>query len=93
MTSPIDYQQLANEIKRWGLELGFDAVGITDVELQEHEVHLNDWLSKGHHGSMEYMHKHGSKRSHPEQLIEGTQRVISVRMDYAPEDIKKLMPF
>jgi len=89
MTSPIDYQQLANEIKRWGLELGFDAVGITDIELQEHEAHLNKWLSKGHHGSMAYMHKHGSKRSHPEQLIEGTQRVISVRMDYAPEDIKK----
>ena len=88
MTPSVDYQQLANQIKQWGLELGFDAVGITDVHLLEHEEHLNTWLAKGMHGNMDYMHKHGSKRSHPEELVVGTQRVISVRMDYAPADIK-----
>ena len=88
----LDKQQLAtlaNKIKRWGLELGFDAVGITDTELSSHEQHLDAWVEKGMHGDMDYMHKHGSKRSHPEQLIEGTQRIISVRMDYAPADIKQ----
>ena len=80
--------KLAQNIKSWGIELGFDAVGITDINLSEHEQHLNHWVEKGMHGNMDYMHKHGSKRSHPEQLIEGTKRVISVRMDYAPADIK-----
>ena len=81
--------QLASDIKRWGIELGFDAVGITDTELSEHEAHLNKWIEKGMHGDMDYMHKHGTKRSHPEQLVEGTRRVISVRMDYAPSNIKQ----
>lgn len=81
--------QLANNIKRWGLDLGFDAIGITDIELTKHEDYLNAWVEKGMHGQMDYMHKHGSKRSHPEELVEGTQRVISVRMDYAPSDIKQ----
>jgi len=81
--------KLANDIKRWGKELGFDSVGITDTELSKHEQHLNKWIAKGMHGDMDYMHKHGTKRSHPEQLVAGTKRVISVRMDYAPSDIKQ----
>jgi len=78
---------LANNIKIWGKELGFDEVGIADISLNEHEHFLNHWLEQGMHGEMEYMSKHGSKRSHPEQLVEGTVRVISVRLDYAPADI------
>ncbi|MEM7357855.1 MAG: tRNA epoxyqueuosine(34) reductase QueG [Pseudomonadota bacterium] len=78
---------LAANIKRWGKELGFDQVGIADIDLQEHEQHLERWLAQGMQGEMDYMHKHGSKRSHPEQLVSGTQRVISVRLDYAPADI------
>ena len=80
---------LAQNIKRWGKELGFDEVGITDTELSVHEAHLNKWVEKGMHGNMNYMHKHGTKRTHPEELVEGTQRIISVRMDYAPADIKQ----
>ena len=78
---------LAKGIKTWGKQLGFDAVGITDVELSKHEQHLNTWLAKGMHGEMDYMHKHGAKRSHPELLVQGTLRVISVRIDYACTDI------
>lgn len=78
---------LALDIKRWGAELGFDSVGIADIELAEHEQHLNRWLAKGMHGEMHYMHKHGSKRTRPDQLVVGTQRVVSVRLDYAPADI------
>jgi len=33
---------------------------------------------------MDYMHKHGSKRLRPAELIKGTLRVISVRMDHLP---------
>jgi len=80
--------ELASNIKIWGVEMGFDAVGISDGELSKHEAHLNKWLEKGMQGEMDYMHKHGSKRTNPEQLVVGTKRVISVRMDYAPADIK-----
>lgn len=80
---------LATQIKQWGLQLGFDAVGITDIDLGTHESHLQRWLAAGMHGEMDYMHKHGSKRSHPEQLVPGTCSVISVRLDYAPEDIEQ----
>lgn len=84
---PAQLEALANNIKSWGIELGFDAVGISDIDLIEHEDHLNNWLEKGMHGDMDYMQKHGLKRSRPELLVEGTRRVISARMDYAPADI------
>ena len=86
--SPADSQDLADRIKRWGLALGFDAVGISDTDLKQHEDRLNDWLGKGMHGDMDYMSKHGIKRSRPEHLVEGTQSIISVRLDYAPADIR-----
>jgi epoxyqueuosine reductase len=75
---------LAEQIKAWGVELGFQQIGIADVNLQQDEQYLNEWLANQYHGQMEYMEKHGSKRSHPEQLIPGTLRVISARMDYWP---------
>lgn len=78
---------LALQIKQWGAELGFDAVGISDIDLAEHEQHLQRWIERDMHGDMHYMTKHGSKRSHPEQLVEGTLRVISVRLDYSPKNI------
>ncbi len=82
----IDYSQLLVSISRWSEELGFQQLGVSDINLSEHETHLNAWLAAGFHGEMDYMHKHGSKRSHPEELIADTCRVISVRMDYMPPD-------
>jgi len=82
----IDSTALALRIKQWGRELGFDAVGIADTELSEAECYLHNWLAKGYHGEMEYMSRHGSKRTHPAELVPGTLRVISVRMDYLPEE-------
>lgn len=77
--------ELADRIRAWGLELGFQQVGITDIVLDAHEKHLQDWLEKGYQGDMAYMSKHGSKRSRPDELIPGTLRIISVRMDYLTE--------
>ena len=76
---------LADQIKSWGQALGFQQVGITDTELSQAETHLNNWLAKSYHGTMEYMQRHGHKRSRPALLHPGTKRVISVRMDYLPE--------
>ena len=79
---------LAGDIKTWGLELGFQQVGITGIDLTEDEHHLLDWLDRGMHGEMAYMERHGSKRSRPERLRPGTLRVISARMDYMPARAK-----
>ena len=76
---------LALQIKQWGLELGFQQVGITDTDLPEAEKHLHNWLNHHFHGDMDYMQRHGLKRSRPELLHPGTVRVISVRMDYQSE--------
>ncbi len=81
----IDFVQLARNIKSWGLELGFQQVGITDTRLDEDEAHLLSWLDDNHHGEMHYMAAHDGKRSRPQELVPGTLRIISVRMDYWPE--------
>ena len=77
---------LVEKIKQWGLELGFQQVGIADTQLNEAENHLHHWLDKGFHGELDYMAKHGLKRSRPALLHPNTQSIISVRMDYLPED-------
>jgi epoxyqueuosine reductase len=76
---------LALQIKQWGQELGFQQVGITGTGLPEAEAHLQDWLDNNYHGEMDYMQRHGLKRSRPELLHPGTLRIISVRMDYQSE--------
>jgi len=77
-----DPHEFAEDIKRWGRALGFQQVGIAGVELAEDEAHLRDWLARGQHGEMAYMARHGDKRSRPAELLPGTLRVVSVRMDY-----------
>jgi len=79
-----DYTALARDIKRWARELGFAEAGISGIRLEQDERHLERWLQDEYHGEMDYMARHGSKRSRPEELEPGTQRVISVRMDYMP---------
>ncbi|WP_423841360.1 tRNA epoxyqueuosine(34) reductase QueG [Vreelandella glaciei] len=80
--------RLADLIKTWGRELGFQQVGITDTELSTHEAHLDAWLEKDYHGEMGFMAKHGTKRTRPAELEPGTQRIISVRMDYLPAEVE-----
>jgi epoxyqueuosine reductase len=83
-TTPVDYAALARDIKSWGHALGFQQVGIADTELGEHETRLLNWLAAGRHGEMGYMAQHGTRRSRPADLVPGTLRVISSRMDYLP---------
>ena len=85
----IDFKQLAHEIKLLGHSLGFQQVGITDIDLSSAEEQLNNWLQAGFHGELDYMHKHGTKRTRADELHAGTIRVISCRMDYLPEPMKQ----
>jgi epoxyqueuosine reductase len=77
---------LALNIKTWGRELGFGAIGISDTDLSAAEAPLAAWLEAGCHGEMDYMAKHGMKRARPAELVAGTRRVITARIAYLPFD-------
>ncbi len=82
MSNLTELEQLAQQIRIWGGELGFQQVSITGIALSEAERRLQDWLAKGWQGEMDYMAAHGRMRSRPAELIPGTLRVLSFRMDY-----------
>ena len=84
-SSQPDLTELARTIKRWGAELGFADVRIADVDLTHAEAGLQAWLDAGRHGEMDYMASHGMKRARPAELVPGTVRVITARMDYLPD--------
>lgn len=84
----VNLTTLTEQIRRWADELGFQAVGITDTDLSAAENGLLEWLALGWHGELDYMAKHGLKRSRPAQLYPGTLRVISLRMNYAPPEAR-----
>ena len=84
-----DYTSLTADIKRWGRELGFAEIGITDTDLSSAEVEHQAWINKGFHGDMDYMAKHGVKRTRPADLVPNTVRVISARLDYLPPAAKE----
>ncbi|MBY5993513.1 tRNA epoxyqueuosine(34) reductase QueG [Ferrimonas balearica] len=81
-----NWAALAAQIKSLALEMGFSAVGITDVDLSDEWPRLQAWLDNQYHGEMDYMARHGALRAQPEQLHPGTLRVISVALDYLPPD-------
>lgn len=82
----IDLYKLVDDIKAWANALGFQQVGISDIDLSQHEAALQSWLDNQYHGDMAFMANHGMKRARPAELVPGTVRVISVRMDYLPPD-------
>ncbi len=77
-------EALLTRIRDWARELGFQQLGVTDTDLSRSEARLEEWLDQERHGTMEWMARHGRKRSRPARLKPGTRRVISVRMDYLP---------
>jgi epoxyqueuosine reductase len=79
-----DLAALVADIRAWGRELGFGAVGIARAELPEDEAWLKRWLALGRQGDMAWMARHGTRRSRPAELLPGTLTVIAVRMDYLP---------
>lgn len=85
-SAPLDLLALTVSIREWAAQLGFQQVGITDIDLTEDALRLEAYLAAGYHGEMEYMASHGTMRSRPDELVPGTLRVISVRMDYLPQD-------
>jgi len=80
----MDLAGLLQQVQAWGRELGFSQIGVADVDLASAEPGLLAWLEADHHGRMGYMAAHGLKRARPAELVPGTLRVITARMDYLP---------
>ncbi len=80
--SPKSRTGLSQRIKQWGKELGFADIGITNTDLSSYEADYFNWIGQNFHGEMEYMARHGTKRTRPNELEPGTQSIISVRLNY-----------
>jgi epoxyqueuosine reductase len=83
-TSPLDTALLLSKLKASAAELGFAALGVANIDLATDEAFFLDWLRAGFNGEMDYMARHGVKRSRPAELIPGTVSCVSVRMNYWP---------
>jgi len=80
----VQQQGLPAQLQLWGRRLGFSQIGVAPVDLSHAEPGLLAWLAAGHHGSMDYMQRHGLKRARPTELVPGTLSIITARMDYLP---------
>jgi epoxyqueuosine reductase len=88
MQTAVQEADVAARVKRWGRELGFDAIAIAGTDLAEEEARLLEWLGRGWHGEMDYMARHGARRARPAELVPGTLSVITARLDYTPADAR-----
>ena len=79
-----DWNALAADLRSWGRALGFQEIGVADTDLAIPEQRLLAWLATGRHGAMDYMARHGATRARPAELVPGTLRVITARLDYRP---------
>ena len=86
--SETELQNLANLIKQWTKELGFQAVGIVKPDLRCHKDKIEQWLAKGYHGTMSFLERNVDMRLNPDLLHPNTVRIISVRMNYLPENAR-----
>ncbi|MGB5132515.1 MAG: tRNA epoxyqueuosine(34) reductase QueG [Steroidobacteraceae bacterium] len=77
---------LRSRLTGFAAALGFDQVGVAGVDLPEDETRLEQWIAEGRHGGMQYMSRHGRRRSRPAELVPGTLRIISVRMNSSAPD-------
>lgn len=85
--------QVWPQVQRWADGLGFSQIGVADIDLSTAEAPLLAWLSAGFHGSMHYMERHGLTRARPAELVPGTLRVLTARMDYLPGlDASRVQP-
>jgi epoxyqueuosine reductase len=84
--SPPDLHALKHTLAELAAARGFEALGVSDLALEADAAHLEHWLAAGKHGEMDYMAKHGTRRTRPDELIPGTVRVLSARMNYWPSE-------
>jgi epoxyqueuosine reductase len=86
--TPTELAALRSRLDELARARGFEALGVADVVLDADAAYLDRWIDAGKHGEMTYMHKHGTKRSRPGELVPGTVRVLTARMNYWPGDAR-----
>lgn len=80
-------QKLSRFIKEKASALGFLSCGIAKVEFLEKEAkQLESWLKNDFHGKMVYMENHFDKRVNPALLVDQAKSVITVLLNYFPEE-------
>ncbi|HMC15041.1 MAG TPA: tRNA epoxyqueuosine(34) reductase QueG [Albitalea sp.] len=82
----VDVARLLPQLREWAAALGFSTIGVADVDLASAEPGLLAWLHNGFHGEMDYMARHGTRRARPAELVPGTVRVVTARLDYLPRE-------
>jgi len=87
---PLQLDAFANDIKRWGRELGFQQIAIADLDVTAYRERFERWLAAGRHGEMKYLERAVDLRFDPSRLVPGSCRAIVARMDYQPPDTQPL---
>jgi epoxyqueuosine reductase len=88
ITTPEQLAGLKTRLAALARARGFDALGVSGVELGADSAYFERWLEAGFHGEMDYMWKHGTRRTRPAELVPGTVRVLSARMNYWPPEAR-----
>ncbi|MGK0252779.1 MAG: epoxyqueuosine reductase [Mariniflexile sp.] len=74
-------------IKTEAKRLGFLSCGVSKAQFLEEEApRLERWLNNNMHGQMQYMENHFDKRLDPTKLVEDSKSVISLLLNYYPEE-------
>ena len=77
-------ETLVQQIKRWGKDLGFSAIGIAEPDVSAAADRLRRWLDLGRHGGLDYMAKHADLRADPGSLVPETRSIITAALPYWP---------
>ncbi len=77
-----NFNLLAAKIKELGYKLGFNQIGITNLDLSFAAKHFKEWLNSGFAGEMNYFNKHLECYLHPDELLSEATRVISCSISY-----------
>lgn len=84
--TPTQIENHTKLVKQIAKRLGFDYCGISKSGFLEEEApRLENWLKRNMHGEMHYMENHFDKRLDTTKLVEGSQSVISLLLNYYPE--------
>jgi len=76
---------LTKALKEEAARLGFAACGITRADAVDGTGPLTEWLSAGHHGTMDWMEARADQRAAPQALWPEARSVIALGMSYAPK--------
>lgn len=83
----MDLRQRTQWLKQAARRAGFEHCGVARAEFLEEEApRLESWLRRGLHGQMTYMERWFDLRVDPRKLLPGARSVISLAMNYFPQE-------